>query len=114
MFFLGVTLRPDRDGGKRLKTATPGRARRLAAPGHQNLEYHMQTILRLIGHGVGFTGVMIGLGSILRAIPASLPRLLPYIHGITTGWLTTAWIGGPLSIGLVAVAALILGGEGSA
>jgi hypothetical protein len=82
----------------------------LALGKSHSLDWQMRTIWQLLGHGVGFTGVMIGLGAVLRAIPASLPRLLPYIHGITTGWLTSAWIGGPLSIALVAIAALILGG----
>ncbi|HVA12612.1 MAG TPA: hypothetical protein VNF99_05135 [Stellaceae bacterium] len=70
----------------------------------------MRKIFRLLGHGAGVSGVMIGLGSILRAIQIGLPRLLPFVHGLRGTWLTSAWIGGPLSIALVALAALILGG----
>jgi hypothetical protein len=69
------------------------------------MEKPMRTIVRLLGHGAGFAGVMIAIGSILRAIPFGLLRFLPFSHG-----LTTLWIGGPLSIALVALAAVILGG----
>ncbi|HEY3920043.1 MAG TPA: hypothetical protein VGL83_19785 [Stellaceae bacterium] len=68
----------------------------------------MRTILHLLGHGAGFTGVMIGIGSIIRAIPFGLLRFIPYTHGVTS-----LWIGGPLSVALVAIAAIILGGDSS-
>lgn len=72
------------------------------------MEKPMRTIRHLLGHGAGFAGVMIAIGSILRAIPFGLLRFLPFTHG-----LTTLWIGGPLSIALVALAAVILGGGDS-
>lgn len=65
----------------------------------------MHTILRLLGHGAGLSGVLIGMGSIIRGIPLTLLRFIPYTHGITT-----LAIGGPLSLALVGIAALILGG----
>lgn len=65
----------------------------------------MRTILHLLGHSAGFAGVMIAIGSILRAIPFGLLRFIPFAHG-----LTTLWIGGPLSVALLALAAIILGG----
>ena len=68
----------------------------------------MQTLVRLLGHGAGFAGVMIGIGSLLRFVPVGLLRFLPYTHD-----LTQASIGGPLSIALLALAALILGGDGN-
>jgi hypothetical protein len=68
----------------------------------------MRTILHLLGHGAGFAGVMIGIGSILRALPFAVLRFIPYTHAVTT-----LAIGGPLSVGLVALAALILGGGDS-
>ena len=68
----------------------------------------MQLLVRLLGHGTGFAGVMIGIGSLLRFAPAGLLRFLPYTHD-----LTQAGIGGPLSIALVALAALILGADGN-
>lgn len=67
----------------------------------------MRTILQLLGHGAGFTGVMIAIGSIIRGIPLTLLRFIPYTHSVTT-----LAIGGPLSLALVAIAALILGGGG--
>ena len=67
----------------------------------------MRTILRLLGHGVGFAGVMIGIGAIIRAVSASALRSVPYVHGITS-----LSIGGPLSIALIAIAAVLLGGDG--
>ena len=67
----------------------------------------MQTLVRLLGHGAGFAGVMIGIGSLLRFVPVGLLRFLPYTHD-----LTQASIGGPLSIALLALAALILDGNG--
>jgi hypothetical protein len=68
----------------------------------------MRTILHLLGHGAGFTGVLIGIGSILRAIPFTMLRFIPFTHS-----LTSLAIGGPLSIALVTLAALILGGGDS-
>lgn len=65
----------------------------------------MRTLFHLLGHGAGFAGVFIGIGSILRAIPLGLLRFLPYTHGITA-----LGTGGPLSLALVGIAALILGG----
>ena len=65
----------------------------------------MRIILQLLGHGAGFTGVMIGLGAILRALPFAVLRFVPFMHGVTT-----LAIGGPLSIALIAIAAVILGG----
>jgi hypothetical protein len=67
----------------------------------------MYRLVRLLGHGAGFTGVMIAIGSLLRFVPAGLLRFLPYTHD-----LTQAGIGGPLSVALVGLAALILGGDG--
>lgn len=67
----------------------------------------MRWILQLLGHGAGMSGVLIGIGAILRAAPAGLPRFIPYLHSVTT-----LAIGGPLSIALVGIAALILGGSG--
>jgi hypothetical protein len=67
----------------------------------------MYRLVRLLGHGAGFAGVMIGIGALLRLIPAGLLRFLPYTHD-----LTQAGIGGPLSVALVGLAALILGGDG--
>lgn len=66
----------------------------------------MHRLVTLLGHGAGFTGVMIAIGSLLRVVPGLL-RFLPYTHD-----LTQASIGGPLSIALVGLAALILGGDG--
>ena len=68
----------------------------------------MEMLVRLLGHGAGFAGVMIAIGSLLRLVPAGLLRFLPYTHD-----LTQAAIGGPLSIALVGLAALILGGDGN-
>ena len=67
----------------------------------------MYRLVRLLGHGTGFAGVMIGIGALLRLVPAGLLRFLPYTHD-----LTQAGIGGPLSVALVGLAALILGGDG--
>ena len=68
----------------------------------------MHRLVRLLGHGAGFAGVMIGIGALLRFVPAGLLRFLPYTHD-----LTQASIGGPLSVALVGLAALILGGDGN-
>jgi hypothetical protein len=67
----------------------------------------MHRLVQLLGHGVGLAGVMIGIGSLLRFVPAGLLRFLPYTHD-----LTQAGIGGPLSIALLGLAALMLGGDG--
>lgn len=68
----------------------------------------MRWIFQLVGHGAGFTGVMIGIGAILRAIPVTVLRFVPYLHSVTS-----AAIGAPLSIALIAIAALMLGGGDS-
>ena len=68
----------------------------------------MHRLVQLLGHGAGFAGVMIGIGSILRFAPAGLLRFLPF-----TNDLTQASIGGPLSVALLGLAALILGGDGN-
>jgi hypothetical protein len=68
----------------------------------------MHRLVPLLGHGAGFAGVMIGIGSLLRLVPAGLLRFLPYTHD-----LTQAGTGGPLSIALLGLAALILGGDGN-
>lgn len=65
----------------------------------------MRTLLHLFGHGAGLVGVLIGIGSILRALSIGVLRFIPYMHSVTT-----LAIGGPLSVALVALAALILGG----
>lgn len=67
----------------------------------------MFRLTRLLGHGAGFAGALIGIGALLRFVPAGLLRFLPYTHD-----LTQAGIGGPLSIALLGLAALILGGDG--
>ena len=67
----------------------------------------MHRLVRLLGHGAGFAGVMIAIGSVLRFLPAGLFRFLPYTHD-----LTQAGIGAPLSVALVGIAALMLGGDG--
>lgn len=67
----------------------------------------MYRLVRLLGHGAGLAGVIIAIGSLLRFVPAGLLRFLPYTHD-----LTQAGIGGPLSIALLGLAALILGGDG--
>jgi hypothetical protein len=66
----------------------------------------MHRLIQLLGHGAGFAGVMIAIGSLLRLVPGLL-RFLPYTHD-----LTQAGTGGPLSVALVGLAALILGGDG--
>jgi hypothetical protein len=68
----------------------------------------MHRLIQLLGHSAGFAGVMIAIGSLLRFVPAGLLRFLPYTHD-----LTQASIGGPLSVALVGLAALILGGGGN-
>ncbi|HLI22704.1 MAG TPA: hypothetical protein VKV32_16395 [Stellaceae bacterium] len=70
----------------------------------------MRWIFQLLGHGAGLTGVLIGIGSILRAAtPGGMLRFIPYLHGVTS-----LAIGGPLSIALLAIAALFLGsGDGA-
>ncbi|HEY1506495.1 MAG TPA: hypothetical protein VGF92_19485 [Stellaceae bacterium] len=68
----------------------------------------MYRLIQLLGHGAGFAGVMIGIGSLLRLVPAGLLRFLPYTHD-----LTRAAIGGPLSVALLGLAALLLGGDGN-
>lgn len=68
----------------------------------------MHRLIPLLGHSAGFAGVMIAIGSLLRFVPAGLLRFLPYTHD-----LTQASIGGPLSVALVGLAALILGGGGN-
>lgn len=67
----------------------------------------MRWILQLLGHGAGMSGVLIGIGAILRAAPVGVLRFIPYLHSVTS-----LAIGGPLSIALVGIAALILGGAG--
>jgi hypothetical protein len=67
----------------------------------------MHRFVTLLGHGAGFAGVMIAIGSLLRVVPGLL-RFLPYTQD-----LTQASIGGPLSVALVGLAALILGGDGN-
>ncbi len=68
----------------------------------------MHRLFQLLGHGAGLAGVMIALGSIIRLVPIGLLRFLPYTHD-----LTQAGTGGPLSVALVGLAALMLGGDGN-
>ncbi len=68
----------------------------------------MRRLFQLLGHGAGLAGVMIALGSIIRLGPIGLLRFLPYTHD-----LTQAGTGGPLSVALVGLAALLLGGNGN-
>ncbi len=69
----------------------------------------MRWLVHMMGHGFGIAGVMIGIGSILRAIQATAPRFLPYAH-----ILTSLRVGAPLSVGLVPLAILLVGfGKGA-
>ena len=63
----------------------------------------MRWILRITGHGMGVVGALIGVGAIARAIRAGVPRVIPYAHS-----LTKIAVGGPLSLGLLGIALLLI------
>ncbi len=63
----------------------------------------MRWIFRMLGHGFGIVGALIGVGSVSREIDAHALPLIPYAHS-----LTRVGVGAPLSLALMVVAILLI------
>ena len=66
----------------------------------------MARLYWLLGHGSGIVGAILAVGLIGRMVPLGLLRLTPYAASVTH-----LKVGGPLSISLIGLGMLLVGGD---